>query len=334
MAKPLLNISDEVGVPKYQQIIDGITCAINQKELRLGEPLPSMTKLCADYKISRDTANKAYNELKSLGIIQSVSRKGYYVATEEVSHSKKIFLLTDEFNAYQKVLYDSILKAVDHEAIVDIYFHHNNPKVFKTLITNNLDAYNMFLIKPFDDKSVTTVLSAIKNSPLLLIDRNEYAGENSFIAQNFNSSVITCLESRIELFKKYNKFNLVFRPKSYHPHEIKYGFNLFSSKHSIDSEILDSLKEREIRKGEVYFVIDDEDLVTVIEMAKAKNLEIGKEIGIISYNDTPVKRVIGNGITVISADWQLMAKRIAQFAREPKQIQITVPTTFIIRSSL
>ena len=61
-----------------------------------------------------------------------------------------------------------------------------------------------------------------------------------------------------------------------------------------------------------YLTIDDNDLVTIVETAIANKWRIGKDIGIISYNDTPLKKVVANGITVISTCFAEMGEKIAQ----------------------
>ncbi len=66
-------------LPKYQKIIDGITAAIESDTLSEGSALPSVRDMCRDYSFSRDTVSKAYQELKSRGIVNASPRKGYYV---------------------------------------------------------------------------------------------------------------------------------------------------------------------------------------------------------------------------------------------------------------
>lgn len=49
----------------------------------------------------------------------------------------------------------------------------------------------------------------------------------------------------------------------------------------------------------------------MIKLAKKKGYELGKEIGLISYNDTAVKEILEGGITVISTDFEMMGKAAA-----------------------
>jgi len=63
-------------------------------------------------------------------------------------------------------------------------------------------------------------------------------------------------------------------------------------------------------------------------------LDIGKHVGIICYNDSPMFEVIENGITVISTDFAKMGELAAEFILTKKPVQATVPTSLIIRGSL
>lgn len=67
-------------------------------------------------------------------------------------------------------------------------------------------------------------------------------------------------------------------------------------------------------------MIWDRDLVKVVKAAQEVNLEIGMDIGIISYNDTPLKKVVANGITTISTDVVAMGKTLAQLVMSKKQL--------------
>jgi DNA-binding LacI/PurR family transcriptional regulator len=64
------------------------------------------------------------------------------------------------------------------------------------------------------------------------------------------------------------------------------------------------------------------------------NLTPGTDIGIIAYNDTPMKEIAANGITTISVDFSEMGKKAADFAVKGEKIQEILPTSLFIRNSL
>jgi DNA-binding LacI/PurR family transcriptional regulator len=52
--------------------------------------------------------------------------------------------------------------------------------------------------------------------------------------------------------------------------------------------------------------------VNVVKKSREQGLELGKAVGLISYNDTPLKEILADGITTISTDFEHMGKRIAE----------------------
>ena len=53
-------------------------------------------------------------------------------------------------------------------------------------------------------------------------------------------------------------------------------------------------------------------MVLLIEKIIKTKLEVGKQVGVIAYNETPLKRIILNGISTISTDFLLMGEKAAQ----------------------
>jgi len=67
--------------------------------------------------------------------------------------------------------------------------------------------------------------------------------------------------------------------------------------------------------------------------ARANNLKLGTELGIISYNDTSLKKVVGSGISTISTDFQKMGEQVVQLIQSKDDSCISNPCGFIDRGS-
>ena len=52
-------IQNNIGLPKYKQIINAIEKAIESQDLKKDDKLPSINKICLPYNLSRDTALQA-----------------------------------------------------------------------------------------------------------------------------------------------------------------------------------------------------------------------------------------------------------------------------------
>lgn len=72
---------------------------------------------------------------------------------------------------------------------------------------------------------------------------------------------------------------------------MKLGFEDFCAEYHFESEIITEFTNREITEGDLYIIPNDRDLVRVIENARDKNLKLGTDFGIISYNETPLKKL-------------------------------------------
>ena len=72
-------ISNNSGVPIYEQIEEQIKSQIMTGDLVEGDALPSMRILAKDLKISIITTKRAYEDLERDGFIESVTGKGSFV---------------------------------------------------------------------------------------------------------------------------------------------------------------------------------------------------------------------------------------------------------------
>ena len=55
----------------------------------------------------------------------------------------------------------------------------------------------------------------------------------------------------------------------------------------------------------------DRDLVDLLKHAQLQQFVPGKDFGIISYNDTPLKEILAGGITTLSTDFKQMGQTMA-----------------------
>lgn len=72
-------ISNSSGDAIYKQIADQIQEMILSGRLKEGEALPSMRLLAKELRISVITTKRAYEELESMGLIESYTGKGSFV---------------------------------------------------------------------------------------------------------------------------------------------------------------------------------------------------------------------------------------------------------------
>ena len=316
---------------KLQQLIHAVNEAISNGTLTEGDFLPSVNKLSKESSLSRDTVFKAYTILKQRSVISSTPTKGYFVRTE----SFKVMMLLDDFSAFKEQLYSSFRNNLPGNYSVDLLFHHYNPDIFEQLILNSLGRYSMYVLMNINNNRLEEVVKKIDPNKLLILDMGTPDREDiAFINQDFEHSFVDCLKNGLELIQKYDEFNLVFPESTPHPQVTVDSFKLFCSQNNIRNSVIRKIKNKTIESGQAYLIIKEDDLVHVIKACKKQGLKLGTDVGIISYNDTPMKEIVGEGITVISVDFDEMGKKAARFVDQKIKLFETLPPRLIIRNSL
>ncbi|MDU8885111.1 GntR family transcriptional regulator [Yeosuana sp. MJ-SS3] len=330
----LILVEENVGVPKYKQIVSSIEDGLTSGLLKKGDKLPSINSIKNKYSLSRDTVLTAFNELKTRGIVESISGKGYYVKSENIDVTQKIFLLFDELNAFKEDLYNSFLNNLGDNIQVDIFFHHFSSDMFRKLIYDSIGNYSYYIIMPANLRNTDIVIEKLPEDKVYILDQtNEELSKYPAIYQNFEDDIYYSLRQSLVLLNKYNKIVLLF-PEKKQPQGMLIGFQKFRKSTNFQHEVINTLNDRELKKGEVYLILDDQNLIVLIKKIKEQRLKVGVDIGIISYNDTLLKEIVENGITTISTDFKAMGKRLAQMVLNNEQLKIENPNALIIRNSL
>lgn len=317
--------------PKYQQLINAINDAVAEHLILKGESLPSVNNICKEYKLSKDTVFKAYSILKNQGVIESVPNKGYFV----VGETRKILLVLDTFKAYKEVLYHSFINNLPDNFIVDVQFHHYHFDNFKNIINSSIGKYYKYVVMDFNHNESTFLLSAIPNDKLLLIDWNVHSKpNNNYVFQDFGKSFYDSLLVAVDSFKKYKEIHFVYPNFTNHPIESLTFFEKFCAAFNFKYKIITNPKEFDIKNNIAYISVSDRILGQFLEQCQDKNLEPGKDVGFLSYNETPMKKFIYKGISVVSTDFAVLGIKAAEFINNDKSVQFYVPTQLILRDSL
>ncbi len=320
---------------KQTKVIDGIVQMISEKKLRRGDPLPSVNYIIAQTGFARMTVVKALNELKKNGVIESKNRIGYFVGNRGVDRQLKVMLFLTSFDSYHEILYKEIISGLESKNIgTDLFFHHCNPDVFRAVIKEHVGLYGLYLVTCFQHPSVKKVLNEIPKHKLLQIIRPPALSDASYISQRFDDELINALLQASDRIKKYDCFRLIFPPGRGFPEEIKDSFSRVCDAAGIYRSTETVVEKEMIRKGSAFLVITDNDLIKVVKFSEEAGYKIGTDIGIISYNETPMKEIIRNGITVVSTDFRQMGIEIRQFVETQQFVQKNIPTKVIIRNSL
>jgi DNA-binding transcriptional regulator YhcF (GntR family) len=325
--------------PKYLQLANSITKGIGEGKISKDEVLPSINEISSEFDISRDTAEKGYKYLKKKGTLGSIPGKGYFVKNTDVKHKLKIFLLFNKLSAHKKIVYDAFVAAIGDNASVDFYIYNNDFDFFKRLILNKKNDYTHYVIIPhFTEGSQNTcdVINTIPKEKLIILDKlvRGVDGEYGAVYENFEKDIYGALETALPHLSKYHTIKIIVPAHTYHPNEILNGFRSFCQQYAFSYKVVHNIANEPIKEGEAYINLMEDDLVTLLEKILATKMRLGKHVGVISYNDTPLKKIILKGITTISTDFTMMGEKAAQLILEQSTEHIEIPFHVTLMASL
>ncbi len=325
--------------PKYLQLANSIVKGVRDNKLSKNDNLPSINELNYNFEISRDTAEKAYKYLKSIGILGSVPGKGYYIKNTEAAQKFKVFLLFNKLSTHKKIIYDAIVAGLGDQAAIDFYIYNNDFSLFKKLLTNQSEDYTHYVIISHfleGGEGADEIINTLPKDKLILLDKliPGVMGEYAAVYENFEKDIFNALEQALPQLSKYNTIKIVFPETSYYPKEILKGFSAFCMQYAFNYKMVHDIETEPINDGEVYITLMENDVVVLIERILTTNLKVGKDVGVISYNETPLKKIILDGLTTISTDFQKMGESVAATIIENKRQHEENPFYLTLRSSL
>ncbi len=123
----MFQVDFKCGKPVYLQLVDQVRYAAASGALKSGEALPSIRPLAEELRVNRNTVAKAYTELESQGVIETLPGKGCFLAENNTPFTKAV---------RQKLL----LKEID-EAVVTAHHLQVDAETFLTLVRERLEFF-------------------------------------------------------------------------------------------------------------------------------------------------------------------------------------------------
>jgi len=343
----IIDLKMNSGDPKFIQVADSVAAEILDGKIKLGEQLPSINELSTKNSISRDTAEKAYKILRDRKLIVSVMGSGNFVSYAGSKAKFDVFFLVNKPCTYKMEVYNSFVDTVGSKAHVNMYVYYCDEQLFINALRKNMNNHNYIVIMPHFRNSkknhvnyTNRVLKAIETIPkdrLLILDNSsaEITGNFTAIYQDFKQDIIHALTEAFEKLKLYKKIILVFQTQASFPYPIGllHGFKEFCRDHALEFDIIEEVtNDLDFRSKDAYITIDDNDLVHLVQQVKEKNLKLGKDVGVISYNETPLKALLD--ISVLSTDFKAMGQKAAELIMNNKTEVFKNPFGYIERNSL
>lgn len=317
------NISLETAdkAPIYKQLVEKFEDAIRSGELQPGEQIPSMNEFAAHLGISKETVKKTYGILREKGLLVPQQGKGFYVAEAGEFSKPRVLVIFDKLSIYKEVLYNSLAEELGDKADITILMHNQNLELFTYYLDSCLDKYDYYVISPhfpLDEKTqaaATKLIARIPNRKLIMVDHwlQSYYGNYGAVYQDFENDVYDGLKQGLEKLQTASCLKVITMASSLYGPMICKGVDRFCIEHNIPVEFITKAPEN-INPGETYLVINsqlDSGLAALARSIKAQNLEVGKDVFIISYNEFDLNEVVLNGLTTISTDFKQMGRTAA-----------------------
>jgi DNA-binding transcriptional regulator YhcF (GntR family) len=335
----LIQIDEFSATPKYRQLANAIMEGIQQGKIKKGELLPSINEVSFEHYMARITVEKGYNYLKQQGIIDSVRGKGFFIKVDEVPRNLRIFLLFNKLSVHKKIMYDAFVQAIGEQGSIDFYIYNNDFNLFKKIVeSRDRDYTHMVLIPHFleGEEMAVDLINSLPKEKLILLDKllPGIQGKFGAVYENFEKDIYQSLQEAKNQLVTYHQLRLVFPTSSYYPQEIVQGFVNFCRDFAFDYQVIESLTEETLNKGHAYITVMEDDLISLLDQIRSQNLTLGKDIGILSYNETPIKRLLFEGISTISTDFEALGKKAAELVLTNERAKFENPFVFISRASL
>ncbi|MCH5686001.1 substrate-binding domain-containing protein [Niabella sp. W65] len=177
------------------------------------------------------------------------------------------------------------------------------------------------------------MLKSIPSGKLTILDKRVAGLDHpAEICQDFENDIFDALMSQHRLLEKYNNLVVILREDEFHPREIIKGIKRFCRKHQKNFKVAAGAEELTLRPATLYIETSESDLAHLIKKAKELGLKLGKDIGIISFNETVLKDLLQ--VTVVTTDFDKMGEAAATCLLKNDRQKIKVPFNFVKKNSL
>lgn len=321
--------------PIYRQLVLQVERSLHDGALKAGEQLPSMNELAAQLHISRETAKKAYNILVERGEIIPHHGKGFYAADVNEDVRPQVLVILDKFSVYKQILFNAFAERLGDKAEITILNHNQSLDLLEYYLDVNLDHFDFYVIAPhfpLDEESQSRAarqLSRISNRKLIMLDRllPDYSGNFGAVYQDFENDIYYGLSQGIEQPRKTKMLRVITLPSSLYGRCVHKGIERFTKEHGLPSEFLTQAPDQ-INPGDTFLVLNsqlDTGLVALARKIQASGLVIGKDVRIISYNESDMYELVLGGLTTVSADFREMGLLAAEMILNRKMGKVHCP---------
>lgn len=314
-------INKESGVPAYLQIVDYFVRRVKDGTYAPGLKVPSLNGMAGLLGLSRETVFKSYDHLCHQGLLHSRHGKGYYISNVHAQPKESILVVLSEINPNITTILSSMMSRLKEKVDVTIQFHNENLETLRNCITDGLAHYDWFCIFPHfnpvkvSDNNLISVLRRIPQNKLIVMDRFLPDLENCGMCyQHIANDIISSMEPLVTDFRRFNRLLSTPVYSALYGEEIERSLKLFCTRNHIPFEVCD-VKRLQVFKGDVFFIYGcnlGQELVSLTTKIRQRGFTIGKDIGVICYDDFQINEILLDGLTTLMTDYEEMGREAAE----------------------
>ncbi|MDI9870063.1 substrate-binding domain-containing protein [Flectobacillus roseus] len=256
--------------------------------------------------------------------------------------SMKVLLVFNKLSDFKDKIYQSFLEKLGEKAHVDVYVHQVTPlstQHFDQVIRERITEYDhvaVLLHSSYLHEDVLKTLNSIPKEKLLILDkRNEFIrGEYACVYHDFEEGIQRIFSEIKDSLSKYQTINLVVNESNTIAKSLEEGIQKFAKQYSFDFHVINEIKEEVVKPNQVFLILSEQGLADILKLCSKRQLSLGENIGIISYNETPLKEVLCGGISVVTINYEELGRHAANLILQRKKEHIKTPIRFIQRNSL
>lgn len=327
--------------PLYKQFTDFVVACIRNGVFQPGEMLPSISAMSIRTGISKETIVKGYTYLVQKEVLVSHKGKGYYIKNSFLTGMKSVIILMDKMSQHQQDIMEGFFSAVGTSVETTIRMHYQDPELLENLVEASVGHYDWYILflhfpnKPSCRDIIASQIEKIPKHKLILVDHLvDYAPADCGASfQSIETDVPEALKSVIADIRKYRR--LLYMPLSISLYKdiIAESIRHFCGEYGIEMEMLEQTPNQ-VEKGDLFFVSGaqlDRNLSNLINVFLASGLEIGKDLGLICYNEFPLNEFILGGLTSLSVDFRDMGRKAGEMVMSGDLSQIRCHASLIRR---
>jgi len=341
--KARAQFSKNLSEPLFRQLMAYIEEQIRSGAFSPDKPLPSLNAMAIQTGLSKETVIKAYAHLCKEGAINSLPGKGYFVREGYLSGKPSLFVLMDKLSLHQQDIMGGIMEELSGRADITIRMHYQDIGQFESELHKALDRYDWYLVFPHfsidkgTQEKALKLLGIIPPEKLIIMDRlvdgaPQMAGASY---QSIEQDIPAMLEPVLDDIRKYRTFRYISLSVSLYGDLVADTILKFAQEHSVRVEILKEIPDV-ICEKDLFFVSGsrlDRRLSELLRKMTTSGLEIGKDVGLICYNDFPLNEFILGGLTTLSTDFFQMGRTAAQMILSGKVSKVHCPCSLIRRNT-